>query len=99
MGSILEIKDLNQKPILDNCPAHAPDLSLVSRDRKIKVYYLPKYTTAKIQPLDQGIIANFKIKYRNELKQAVVQDPHNILELLKNINLKTHFLSGRSSME
>lgn len=92
-GSHLGDQGLEPKAILllDNCPAHAPDLSLVSGDRKIKVYYLPKNTTAKIQPLDQGIITNFKIKYRNELKQAVVQDPHNILELLKNINLKTSF--------
>lgn len=93
VGKHLGDQGLEPKAILllDNCPAHAPDLSLVSGDRKIKVYYLPKNTTVKIQPLDQGIITNFKIKYRNELKQAVVQDPHNILELLKNINLKTSF--------
>ncbi|KAG6923034.1 JRK-like [Chelydra serpentina] len=53
--------------LLDNCPAHPPVETLTSKDGKIKVSYLPKNTTSKIQPLDQGIIATFKMNYRKAL--------------------------------
>ncbi|MEE6511592.1 hypothetical protein FKM82_018221 [Ascaphus truei] len=53
--------------LLDNCPAHPPADSLISRDGKITVSYLSKNTTSKIQPLDQGIIATFKMNFRKTL--------------------------------
>jgi len=40
--------------LLDNCPAHPPAPTLVSRDGHFKAFFLPKNTTSKIQPLDQG---------------------------------------------
>jgi hypothetical protein len=61
--------------LLDNCPAHPPAETLRSRDGKIFVYYLPKNTTSKIQPLDQGIIAAFKSNYRREIIKSLVK-PH-----------------------
>jgi len=42
--------------LLDNCPAHLPAETLRSKDGKIRVAYLPKNTTSKIQPMDQGVI-------------------------------------------
>ena len=48
--------------LLDNCPAYLPAENLTSQDRKITVLYLPKNTTSKIQPLDQGIISSFETK-------------------------------------
>ena len=45
--------------VLDNAPCH-PDLSLSN----IHLEFLPPNTTSHLQPLDQGIIANFKVKYR-----------------------------------
>ncbi|XP_030050848.1 tigger transposable element-derived protein 4-like [Microcaecilia unicolor] len=63
------LKDLNtrmraqKRPILllcDNSAAHnAP-----ARLSHVKLVFLPPNTTSLIQPLDQGIIANFKAHYR-----------------------------------
>lgn len=55
----------NRKILLfvDNCTAHngRPDLS------HVKVEFLPANTTSQLQPLDKGIIKNFKSFYRNEV--------------------------------
>jgi hypothetical protein len=49
----LEVKALL---LLDHCPAQAPADVLKSKDVKIKAMFLPKNTTALIQPMDQGIV-------------------------------------------
>ena len=38
----------------------------------IKRVYLPANTTSKLQPLDQGVINNFKVYYRKEVVQHEV---------------------------
>ena len=47
---------------LDNVSSHSPDL--VSKFSNIEVVFLPKNTTSHLQPLDAGIIKNFKAHYR-----------------------------------
>ena len=74
--------------LLDNCPAHPPAASLVSRDGQFKVFYLPKNTTSKIQPLDQGIIATVKRDYRKSLIRAVLDEATTITEFLRTLTLK-----------
>uniref|UniRef100_A0A8C0H1Q8 DDE-1 domain-containing protein n=1 Tax=Chelonoidis abingdonii TaxID=106734 RepID=A0A8C0H1Q8_CHEAB len=75
--------------LLDNCPAHPPAESLVLNDEKIRVLYLPFNTTSKIQPLDQGIIQNFKNNYRQELISVIVScTSSGISNFLKQINMK-----------
>lgn len=49
--------------LLDNATVHPVDLEFTN----IKLLYFPKNSTAVIQPLDQGIIQNFKVKYRFKL--------------------------------
>ncbi|KAL3882412.1 hypothetical protein ACJMK2_028755 [Sinanodonta woodiana] len=48
----------NQKVLMlcDNCAAHVCDVNLAN----VKLVFLPPNTTSLIQPMDQGIIANFK---------------------------------------
>ncbi|XP_006009662.1 tigger transposable element-derived protein 2-like [Latimeria chalumnae] len=74
--------------LLDNCPAHPPAESLKTSDGNIKVFYLPKNTTSKIQPLDQGNIVNFKKAYRKELVKELVASDNSITDHLKKYSLK-----------
>ncbi|XP_067944942.1 tigger transposable element-derived protein 1-like [Watersipora subatra] len=84
--------------VLDNAPGHPPHLD--DFHPHVKVVYLPPNTTSLLQPMDQGVIANFKKyytrrTYRMALK-AVDSDPemtlqsywksYNILNCIKNID-------------
>ncbi|MEW8544978.1 MAG: transposase, partial [Candidatus Thiodiazotropha sp.] len=83
--------------LLDNCPAHPPASNLVSRDGKIRVSYLPKNTTSKIQLMDQGVISTFKTIYRRELVRKIVDDERPVQEFLKSVNIKEMIhLAGQS---
>ncbi|XP_023318329.1 tigger transposable element-derived protein 6-like [Trichogramma pretiosum] len=55
---------------IDNCSAHKiiPELS------NIKIQFLPANTTFILQPLDQGIIKNFKSFYRKEIINQILLD-------------------------
>jgi hypothetical protein len=53
---------------LDNAPVHPPDIEL----ENIKLKFFPPNTTAKIQPLDQGIIRAFKAHYRRYLVKHII---------------------------
>jgi len=92
----LRRKKRDEKAILlDNCPAHPPADALRSRDGKITVAYLPKNTTSKIQPLDQGIIQAFKANYRRDLVKNMVASDKNVIDFLKSVTVKEAiYLSG-----
>lgn len=49
--------------LVDNCSAHHTTCEL----ENIALKFLPANTTAKLQPLDQGIIKSFKVGYRRRL--------------------------------
>ena len=55
---------------IDNAPSH-PE-SFIDCFSHVKVVFLPKNTTSKLQPLDAGIIKNFKVFYRKQLLQHVL---------------------------
>jgi transposase-like protein len=89
------LRSINQEEravlLLDNCSAHPPGSTLKSNDGKITLLYLPKNTTSKIQPCDQGIIANFKRHYRFSLVQAAINQHMDVPDFLKSRNLKDAF--------
>lgn len=56
--------------LCDNCAAHSSDVRLTN----IKLVYLAPNTTSLIQPMDQGIIANFKRHYRSLVLWHLIAD-------------------------
>ncbi|GFU91541.1 tigger transposable element-derived protein 6 [Trichonephila clavipes] len=57
----------------DNCTVHnnAPPLS------NVKLQFFPPNSTSKLQPLDLGIIHNFKTFYRREVVKSVLDNLEN----------------------
>lgn len=75
--------------ILDNAPGHPTNLSELSED--VMIEYLPKNTTALIQPMDQGAIATFKAYYLRRTFQQLISETDgtsSIKTFWKNYNIK-----------
>ena len=56
--------------LCDNCAAHTNDVKLTN----VKLVLLPPNTTSLIQPMDQGLIANFKKQYRSLVLCRLMND-------------------------
>ncbi len=65
----------------DNAPAHFRGIS--NAHSNIKILYLPANVTAIHQPMDQGIIAAFKARYKTHLLQAYSKVVANIDDYLE----------------
>lgn len=71
---------------LDNAASHPRNIQL----KNIKIIFLPPNTTAFCQPLDQGIIKNFKTWYRFTILKNILSKMEIVAsseELVKSINL------------
>ena len=85
-----KMKSQNRNVILfiDNAPCHTPDLK--GKFSNISVCFLPKNTASRLQPLDAGIIQNFKVKYRKLLLKFVisrVNDKKTASEIVKEMDV------------
>lgn len=56
--------------LIDNCTANKN----IPKLRNVKVIFLPPNTTSALQPLDLGIIKNFKCLYRKEVVRQIIYD-------------------------
>ena len=80
----------NRKVILflDNATYH-PE-SMDEKFSNIKIVFLPKNTTSRLQPLDAGIIRNFKVKYRKSLVKYVlsrINGNASAAEIVQDVNI------------
>jgi len=60
-----KIKKFEQRALLliDNAPSHPKYLSELTTCISVDVVFLPLNTTALIQPMNQGVMSNFKAYY------------------------------------
>lgn len=77
--------------LLDNAPGHPIYSDEFSEN--IKVVFMPPNTTSVIQPMDQGVISNFKCYYlRRTFSQLIAEtdgeDKLNMKEFWKKYNIK-----------
>ena len=73
---------------LDNATVHPT--SLIGMYSSIKIVFLPKNTTSRLQPLDAGIIQSFKTKYQKKLMRYVIariNDDLTASEIAKGIDI------------
>eukprot|EP00171_Calliarthron_tuberculosum_P006886 IDg6886t1 len=57
--------------LIDNCSAHGTQESLPTL-QAVTVIFLPPNTTSKTQPMDAGVIASIKVRYRTaQMERAV----------------------------
>ena len=73
---------------MDNAPCHPEDLD--DKFQQIKIIFLPKNTTSRLQPLDLGIIQAFKLKYYKRLLTHVVSKVdqcNSASEVCKSVDL------------
>ena len=93
MKDILRVLDRNVQlerrkiiVFLDNAPFYPETLQ--NNFQNIKVIFLQKCTTSRLQPLDLGIISAFKCKYRKRLlKYVVSRIDEDVVNISKAIHL------------
>ena len=69
LNAILRRKGRKILLLMDNVPCHSHNLADTFSNITIK--FLPKNATSMTQPLDAGIIANWKVKYEKKLLRIV----------------------------
>nr|XP_031842437.1 jerky protein homolog-like [Nomia melanderi] len=85
----LENGDVGGKVILllENCSSHIlPAENL--KDGNFEIMYLPPNIAPILQPMDQGIIAKIKLRFRHSLIKKVLQCSGEINKFYKDYNIK-----------
>ena len=73
---------------LDNATYHLE--SMVDSFLQIKIIFLPKNRTSRLQPFGAGIIPNFMVKYRKRLVQYVlarINENSSATRIIKDVNI------------
>lgn len=76
-------KDRKVALILDNCSAHGT-MEKLPYFANVTVIFLPPNSTSKVQPMDAGIIAAMKVKYRRyQMERALDLAEEDVLNIYK----------------
>lgn len=83
-------RNLQPKAVLlmDNCSAHHCGDAICSDDGLIQALFLPPNVTSIAQPMDQGVIQNIKLIYREKLEMSILSSSETLDKALKKITLK-----------
>lgn len=77
--------------LVDNCPSHiVPE----PEPSNVQVHFLPPNTTSHIQPMDAGIIHNFKAYYRKQLVQYYIHCIDESKPQTIDIKQALYFITG-----
>ena len=63
---------------------------MIAQFSQIIIIFLPKNTTSRLQPLDAGIIQNFKVKYRKRLVKYVlawIHEDGSATQIVKGVDV------------
>ena len=96
----LQRRQRNILLFLDNAPCHSTNLE--GKFLNITLKFLPKNTTSKTQPLDSGIITNWKCKYQKRLLRHVCSKANvssNASEIVKSVDLLMSIEWGKQAWE
>ena len=63
--------------LIDNCSAHSKSVSLTN----IVLNFFPANTTSKMQPMDMGVIKNWKAHYKSRLNSRIINAMDSDLSL------------------
>lgn len=83
-----EMKAQKRKIVMfvDNCPAHPPAIGKTLKN--VELVFFPPNATAKLQPMDQGIIKNIKVHYRKRIIRKIFASMENNPQLNTLITLR-----------
>lgn len=85
LNNRMRIQNRNILLLMDNCPSH-PDINLSN----IKISFLPKNTTSKLQPLDAGIIQMTKTNYRKLMMREIrlaIEECDTVSDVAKKVTV------------
>ena len=84
----LRLKGRSIVLLMDNAGCHPEEMK--DKYSNIKVIFLPPNATSKLQPLDLGIIQNFKVHYRKLFLRFVISkidECETASEVIKSVNV------------
>ena len=76
--------------LLDNAACHPPECQ--TKYSNVRLLFLPPNTTSKLQPLDLGIIQNFKVHYKKSLLRYVlakIEESDTPSDVIKSVTILT----------
>lgn len=77
--------------MMDNFSAHKCAVEQLQEEgyfENVEIVWLPLNMTAKYQPCDQGIIANFKVKYKKRWTRFIITEADNNRNVRKTMTIK-----------